>query len=107
MSWPGMVDDVLERCLEAFGEEVEYRLSLTSPFNPVTIRGVFSSSHIVLDPATNAAIDTQMPGVGIRLADLPRAPREGDRIIIRGQEYRVIESQEDGEGGSLLLLNKV
>ncbi|WP_442757060.1 head-tail joining protein, partial [Nostoc linckia] len=44
--------------------------------------------------------------MGVRLSDFSQAPRRMDICIIRGVTYRVLRSEPDGDGGSMLYLEK-
>lgn len=71
------------------------------------IRGVFDSKYQVIDPETQEMVSSNKPGLGVNLNDFSVQPAQGDKFEIRGIEFKVTDKQEDGQGGAVLLLNKV
>lgn len=71
------------------------------------IRGVFDNEYQAIDPDTEKTISANQPALGINLNDIPREVLAGDEVKIRGVSFRVIDKQEDGQGGAVLLLHKV
>lgn len=71
------------------------------------LRGVFDSKYQIVDPETEEIISTNKPGVGVNLNDFEVIPVQGDEFFIQGIWFRVTDKQEDGQGGAVLLLNKV
>jgi hypothetical protein len=104
VAWLDQAASVLDSCMDAFAEEIEYTPSGGSP---VTTIGIFDNQYQAVDPETGAIITSTEPMLGVKDANLPRAPIAKDEVSVRGQDYRVIEVQKDGHGGSKLLLHKI
>jgi hypothetical protein len=122
---------IIGPCMAVFGEPVAYygtsslvpggtgTLATQVTGSPVTvIQGVYDESYLPLQPlganqpglaslAMGALpnITAALPVLGIRAADLPVPPEQGDRLTVRGQDFLVREVQADGHGGIKLLLN--
>lgn len=99
-----MVDfeKVMAVCTDTFGKPAEY---LPAAGGSKSIRGVFANASVTVDLG---GVETPMmaPTLGVRLLDLPGRPARADRVIIVGVTYKVLDSQEDGEGGTTLILHK-
>lgn len=109
---------VLGPCMVTFGEKIGY---LSSTLGQHDILGVFDEGYSELDPlgrgslpgaegfqlGSPGGITAALPVLGIRLADLPFEPEQGDRVVILGNIYVVKEVRPDGKGGAKLLLNLV
>lgn len=105
MAFKDLMDQTLKTVRNGLGEEVEYT---PQSGDPLTIKGVFSEVFTQIDPASGVPVQTTLPNILIRIADLEGAsPAKDDTISIGGTVYRVREVQPDGGGGALLLLHKV
>ncbi|PHJ82012.1 hypothetical protein VF14_18425 [Nostoc linckia z18] len=67
--------------------------------------GIFRDAYTGVD-TDGVSIATVEPTIGVRLSDFSQAPRRMDICIIRGVTYRVLRSEPDGDGGSMLYLEK-
>jgi hypothetical protein len=103
MSWETLTDAALTLSIGTFGKAVTYTPSVGSPR---TIKGVFSRQSVEVTRGEYAGVSSFQPTLGIRLADLATAPTSLDRVTVSGTEYRIVECQEDGQGGALLILKK-
>ena len=103
-SFKDKVDKLLGVAIPLFGEQVEYRFK---DGGCKKIRGVFDDDFELVDPDTETVISSNASRLGIRLRDLPRLPKQRDEILIGGKLYEVRDSQEDGQGGTSLILNLV
>lgn len=66
---------------------------------PYTIEASFDGHFVEVDLGTGIA-DVR-PKIMLRLADiLPDFPAQGDKVTIRGVDYRVIEVQPDSHGSA-------
>jgi hypothetical protein len=91
----------LTTCL---GETVTYK---PCRGGSVEIEAVFDRTYVSVDPETEQVISTNEPMLGVRLSDLPFKPQKNDRVLICGETFKVIDSQEDGQGGASLLMHRV
>ena len=73
----------------------------------VVIRGVFSPTSIDVDPGSGVAIVSVQPVLGVRVADLPQEPQQGDTLTARGVDYRVVKPTPVGAGWMDLQLHRV
>lgn len=96
----------MDKCLEAFSEDVIYTPADIG-ISPVTMLAIFDREFISVDPQTGASVISTQPTIGVKNNQLPSAPNPGDRVTIRGELYRVIESQTDGWAGTKILLHKI
>lgn len=102
-NWPGAVDRVLGAALSEFGEAVTFTPA-TGP--ALAVSGVFNNVWREIDAASGLPVSSNQPNLGIRLSDFPTPPIEGDKFLIRLATFRVVDVQEDGEGGAKCLLHK-
>lgn len=106
---------VVGPCMDVFGEPVLY---YGAGATATPIQGVYDEAYLALQPlgsnqpglgplAMGAMpnITAATPVLGIRAADVPEAPAQGDRLTVRGQDFQVREVQADGHGWAKLLLN--
>lgn len=104
MDWAKATDSILTLCRDTFGKTVSYTVS--GGGGTVSIKGVFDAQHVAPSVGNGPESSMVAPALGIRLADLPRKPAKGDWVGIDGVSYRVIDSQEDGQGGAMLILHR-
>lgn len=112
MGWLEEADGVMKACTDAdaFGEEVSYTPSKSSPgTSALAIRGVFSAAHEVIDMSGDAPISAVAPALGIRLSDFGGiVPAQGDKpVVVRGRSYKVYDTQPDGQAGMTLILKEI
>lgn len=87
-----------------FGEDVIYS---PSDGDPVEGTGVFSKVYEIVDPDTENLVSSDQPVLGIKDDDFPKVIEKNELFTIRGKNYRVRDSQADGEGWSRLFLYEV
>lgn len=104
MDWATARDSIIQAGIATFGECVEYHAALRLP---VEIRAIFDAAYQEVDPQTGVAIGSAMPAIDVRLADLPTTPSPGDKVGARGNYYRVVSLQPDGQGAAKLVLHKL
>lgn len=109
MTWQSKADNVMRGLTKAFGETVTYTpIDDEIPGTSFEVPGIFNETYIEVDANEGLEIITRKPNLGVRLADFSGQsnPKNGDRISIRGTDYLVESVRDDGEAGSLLLLDK-
>jgi hypothetical protein len=104
MSFRDHADRILGAAQRIFGEEVTF---YPKTGGVLKVLGVFDNEYQVVDPETEQVISANQPGLGVNLNDFEADPKKEDEFEIRGTRYRVTEKREDGQGGAVLLLNKV
>lgn len=100
----GQVGCLLDCAMDAFGESITY-----CPISGgrIEISAVYDDQFEQVDAETEQLISSNQPTLGIKLADLGNIePTKGDKVFRKnGEKFRVIESKEDGHGGSLLIMH--
>lgn len=71
--------------------------------------GIFDDATILVDPDTEVRVSSNIFTLGFRYRDLPETPVKGDKAVVNGKDYRVVEVKEDGVEGvsGVLILHKV
>ena len=95
---------ILDNATCVFGENVQFLPIAGGSF---TVRAIFDNQYEQVDPDTEVVVATNQPVLGVRLSDLPALPQKGDRFVVRGKYYKIVDAQEDGQGGASLLMHKV
>lgn len=98
MSFRDLEAAVLNTTNSTFGTVATYTPIVGSP---VSITGVFDNAYIEVD-----TVSSLKPVFRIVLSDLALAPAKGDQVEINSVNYRVIASEVDSYGGSLLILQR-
>lgn len=99
-----MTSMIQGQALASFGQPVTYLAVSGSSFS---LTGIFDRSSTELNLGPGAPISSTHPTLSIRLSDLlPLKPVRGDQIQIGLTIYKVIDVQEDGQGGASLRLQK-
>lgn len=99
-----LTDCIADAATCTFGESITYR---PQSGGSVDLTGIFNQIHETVDPDTERVVATNQPTLGLRVSDLTFTPEKYDIVIVRNKEYRVVDSQEDGEAMINLFLHKV
>lgn len=99
-----LVNRVLKHSTTAFGEEVTFYPKAGRVFK---VRAIFDNSYQALDPDTERVVSVNQPALGVNLNDLPEEIQIHDEVVIRKIRFRIVDKQEDGQGGATLLIHKV
>jgi hypothetical protein len=102
-NWATFADSILKQTTATFGQDVTYTPAVGSP---VTIQGIFDHAYQDVQLQHGPGVSSVRPVLGIRLADLAARPAKGDTATIGATIYRVIDIEEDGQGGATLRLQK-
>jgi hypothetical protein len=103
-TWQDRTKQVMQACLATFGETVTYT---PDGLPAIEISAIFDQEFQQVDPSTGSLVVSTQPMIGVKEDDLPQKPSKGDRVSIRGIEYRVVDYQPDGQAACRLLLNKL
>jgi len=99
-----MVDSLLSHNIRVFGEEVSYKPLSGGSY---TLYAVFDRNFEQVDPDTQVIVASNVPMLGVNLNEMHEEPEQGDQVEIIDETFRVVDSQEDGQGGASLILQKV
>ncbi|MDZ4678402.1 MAG: hypothetical protein SGI74_12935 [Oligoflexia bacterium] len=103
MDWSNVEDSINKIGVNTFGVLFTYMPNGGSPF---VVRGVFKKEFVEVNTGQGIGTASLHPTLGIRLSDLDAKPTFGDQVQIGTDLYNIIESQEDGGGGAILILQK-
>lgn len=103
-NWRNLTSNVMDQCLDTFGEEVIYT---ADGLSSIRITAIFDNEFQSVDPQSGAVVISTQPIIGVKDVQLPQPPQKGDRVQIRGVDYKIIDHQPDGQAGSRLLLHKI
>lgn len=97
-------DRILSKSMEVFGELVKFYPQSGGVFE---VKAIFDNEASALDLDTEQVLSVNQPRLGVNLNDLKFDVRQGDKVVVRGVEFRVQDKIEDGQGGASLHLHKV
>ncbi|MDI9240741.1 hypothetical protein QLQ15_17700 [Lysobacter sp. LF1] len=103
--WEAQVGTAMRSCIAVFGEGPKRVRYLHRSGLAYDINGIFEAQTEQVDPETGAAILSNRPYLHVDLAELQQVPVSGDRCVIRGRTYRVVEPEFDGQGTASLRLH--
>lgn len=102
MTFNDLAMQALTDILTHIGEDVDYQHGEDSP---EVIRGVYNERHQAID--AGIVVSSAQPNLLIKLADLSEPPDTGDQVSLRGRTFKVVNVENDGEGGAVLYLNEM
>lgn len=87
-----------------FAQDVLIEMEDQAPF---VCRGIFTAAAQTLILSNSGVpVSSVQPVLELFLSDLPQEPDEGDKAVIAGQRYTIIDSNPDGLGFLKLILHK-
>lgn len=98
MSFKSLEAIVVKLCNRVIGTSITYTPAIGSASS---INGIFDNQYVDIN-----GVVSLKPTLRISLVDLASAPAKNDTVTISGTTYRILESREDGYGGSTLILQK-
>jgi len=100
-----LVDRALKVQTRVFGEEVKF---YPKTGGIVLINAVFDSAFQAVDPDTEDLISANQSMLGVNLNDIRGNEVFKDEVFeVRGTRFKVIDVQEDGQGGATILIQKM
>lgn len=99
-----LVSSMLSVCANVFGSDVIY---IDNSETTYELTGIFSNEYEGVDPENGYSVISSIPNIGIKLADWPKTPIAREKITHNSIEYLVRHTEEDGEGGAVVFLDKV
>jgi len=97
-------DRILSKSMDKFGETVKFYPKSGGFFE---VEAIFDNEASALDLDTEQVVSVNQPRLGVNLNDLEFDVRQGDKVVVRGVEYKIQDKIEDGQGGATLELHKV
>lgn len=104
MGWSEKMSNLTDACQTAMGQTVTCTPATGDPY---TLEGIFDENFVAVDPASETEVTSVHPVLFVKLSDMEAPPAKGDEVTIGGVDYRVIQPQDDSEGGTRLLLHKI
>jgi hypothetical protein len=74
---------------------------------PYQARGIWASKPVDVQLEDGSILSSQTYTLGIRLSEFAVPVVQGDHLIISGVEYAVDDTDDDGQGGTVLTLKAV
>lgn len=71
-----------------------------------TVTAVWEKSYQGVSPEGDIVVQSTQPRLLVKRDDLSKFPEDPDTFTVSGTTYRVIEAQEDGQGGLQVYLHK-
>lgn len=105
MDFRSHVNDILKTSTAAFGENVKFYPKDGGLF---VIRGIFNNEYQALDLDSRQVVSDSQPTLGVNLNDIkfPLKAKQCE-VEIRQIRFGIIDVQEDGQGGALLMLHRM
>lgn len=98
-SWHNQMEALIDSCRTNLGGvEVSYTQPAASPF---TVTGIFESERRQEDASPGT-----FPILFVKLSDFAIPPAAGDVVTFESGSFVVIDPQNDGQGGVILVLQK-
>lgn len=92
--------------MAVFSDPIAFTPAASQPgAAPFLARGVFAVKQVTVKTDQGEFTD-QQPTLGIRLADYPVPPKQGDNLLRTGMVWNVYDVQPDGQGGADLVLKQ-
>lgn len=106
MTWASALDMLTKTVRDTFPTKVTYT---PEDGSPESITAVFDlAAHVVeVDRDIGLNVDSTVPTLTVRLADLSVTPHVRDRVIIGSTTYEVYRVELDGSGMAALRLTEV
>lgn len=105
MSWDDLTEGVMGICRDTFATPILYTPVGGDAFET---QGIFDAEYKDVVMLDGALVQSATPRLGMALADMNgRRAKKGDRVVVKGTQYRVIEFQPDGQAGCSLILERV
>lgn len=101
--WPAVADRVMVAARDTFAVSATYRPVTGAAY---TVRVIHHAPHLQVDLESGSAVTSTAPTFGVRVADLAREPRPGDRLVYGGKTYRVQAAEFDGQAGYRLVCQR-
>ena len=103
-------DDLTAGVLDVETKTFNGRKEIT--FNPdgepsESIQAIFDRTYIGIDPDTGAEVSSTNPVLFVQLSQMTKKPTPDDSFTVDGENFEIIDSDEDGQGGATIFLNSL
>jgi len=107
-SWRNLTEGLYATSMAAFGDLVEFRPKPAGA--AIQRRVIVDNQNLAVDLGGEVPVASSEPVLSIQLSAFPVKPKQGDEGTIleglyTGRSFRIIERQEDGQGGAKLPLH--
>ncbi|NRA69151.1 MAG: hypothetical protein HRU19_32070 [Pseudobacteriovorax sp.] len=100
-----LIDPAMDRIFETLGEEEDIEIRRGGIYHDY-VPGIFCDKGVeIVNEYT--VISSSQPQLLIRESDLPDELKTSDRLMIRGEPYKIRDTDQDGYGNLILELFKV
>jgi len=103
--WEAQVGTAMQACIAVFGEGPQRVRYMHRSGAEYDIDAIFETQSEQVDPDSGVPILSHQPVLHVNLIDLQATPVVGDRCVVRGTTYRVVEPTFDGQGTAALRLH--
>lgn len=100
---------VLGPAMAVFGQPIMLTPTKSQPgVAAYAVRGIYASKPVeIQNPDTDMFHRGFQSQLGIRLAEYPIAPKQGDQIVMPQGAFEISDVVLDGQGGADLILQKL
>jgi len=104
-NWLEEITAVQEASIAEFGEPVIF-YPVVGDGVPVSISGIFDNEHIqmIFGDTVDIVYSSSGPLLGVKQSDYDA--KRGDEVEVRGARYRVSDSRPDGQGMTVLVMER-
>lgn len=104
MDWQKLSDKCLRSVVSSLGRTVAYEHTTGEVSS---LKGISAREFVeISNQGSKTAVLANRQTLCVRIADLAKKPAKGDQVTIDAVIFVVIETREDGEGGSTLVLQR-
>lgn len=98
---------VLGPAMAVFSDPIVFTPTVSQPgVAAFPARGVYAVKQVTVRLEDGGIFTDQQPTLGIKLADYPVPPVQGDSFVRAGVTWNVWDVQPDGQGGADLVLKQ-
>lgn len=103
MNWQNLTENLARAEIATFGEDAMYTPKAGSAF---AVKVIFNNHSVDIDQDSGLAVLSDQPSVGVKNSDFLQEPKNGDKVVIRGENFVVRNIDRDGESMTHLMLHK-
>ena len=80
---------------EEFADDAQY---IYNPYGPFNIPVIFDREYVEVNPGVGAGVQMTSPTIMAQASKFRYMPNKNDRVVIRGERFRVMTAEPDGVG---------